>query len=251
MRGAKRVFAGVATLVVAAGLGPGAYWLATQLQENLQNAVNEALTSENVAVSAVVEGRDIVLSGHDSEALARARDALVDLPGRGRISYAPGAQPGIVATARPELASPSPSQSASTSTSPSPSVSVSASPSPSASPSAAPEPPSFAALLFLGGTQSLADPNALQLDQIATALAEYPQWRVRLTGHTDNGRSASDRIALGQRRAEVVRDALIAKGVSGEQILVDSKGDADPVASNDTREGRAQNRRVEILIEGA
>lgn len=85
------------------------------------------------------------------------------------------------------------------------------------------------------------------LDKVADRVKKTGE-RVRLTGHTDNVDSDSFNIALGKRRADIVKRYLISKGVSSSKIITSSKGEAQPIATNDTRAGRAQNRRTELEI---
>ncbi len=72
--------------------------------------------------------------------------------------------------------------------------------------------------------------------------------RVSLTGHTDNVGSNASNYRLGEWRCDVIRDYLLSKGVSASKIMTESKGEASPMASNNTSSGRAQNRRVELQI---
>lgn len=72
--------------------------------------------------------------------------------------------------------------------------------------------------------------------------------RVQLTGHTDNIGENAPNIALGQRRADIVKDYLIKKGVSPSKIIANSKGESSPIATNDSDQGRAKNRRTELQI---
>lgn len=72
--------------------------------------------------------------------------------------------------------------------------------------------------------------------------------RVRLTGHTDNVDSNSFNQKLGMRRANIVKNYLISRGVSASKIITLSKGETSPIATNDTKAGRAQNRRTELEI---
>ncbi len=86
------------------------------------------------------------------------------------------------------------------------------------------------------------------LIELAAQLRSSGQ-RVRITGHTDNTGSAEKNVGLGLARAEAVKQFLVNAGVPESQLTTDSKGDALPVASNATEEGRYQNRRVEVRIE--
>jgi len=71
---------------------------------------------------------------------------------------------------------------------------------------------------------------------------------IDVIGHTDSKGSEEYNLALSQRRAMAVSDYLVANGISAEIIDVSGKGELEPVASNDTDEGRAKNRRVEIHV---
>ncbi|KRS19443.1 OmpA family protein [Roseovarius indicus] len=83
---------------------------------------------------------------------------------------------------------------------------------------------------------------------VANSLKEYPQSRVQVIGHTDNTGSAAYNQGLSERRANAVSDVLMSGGVSFNRIESFGRGEDQPVASNLTEEGRAQNRRVEIVI---
>ncbi len=72
--------------------------------------------------------------------------------------------------------------------------------------------------------------------------------RIRLTGHTDNVDSVTFNQTLGMRRANIVKRYLISKGVNSSKIITQSKGEIQPVATNDTSAGRAKNRRTELQI---
>lgn len=71
---------------------------------------------------------------------------------------------------------------------------------------------------------------------------------IQLTGHTDNVDSEAFNYKLGLRRANIVKEYLLSKGVDVSKIKVQSKGETKPIASNDTEDGRAQNRRTELQI---
>jgi outer membrane protein OmpA-like peptidoglycan-associated protein len=73
--------------------------------------------------------------------------------------------------------------------------------------------------------------------------------QIRIEGHTDNGGSANADLVLSQRRAEAVRDALVGAGVDKRRITTFGMGQAQPVAPNTTEEGRAKNRRVDVMLE--
>jgi outer membrane protein OmpA-like peptidoglycan-associated protein len=74
--------------------------------------------------------------------------------------------------------------------------------------------------------------------------------KVTITGHTDNVGGKEFNRKLSQRRAEAVRDYLVKLGADSKKMQVSGKGETKPVASNNTKEGRAKNRRVEIEVIG-
>jgi outer membrane protein OmpA-like peptidoglycan-associated protein len=88
----------------------------------------------------------------------------------------------------------------------------------------------------------------LTLDRLAAYMKENPQSRVLIEGHTDSRGSDAYNDALSQQRADAVQAALIRRGVSPDSIKTVGRGKEYPVASNDTPEGRQQNRRVEIVF---
>jgi len=86
------------------------------------------------------------------------------------------------------------------------------------------------------------------LDQIAANLNHYPNSLVDVYGHTDAVGSDSYNQTLSENRARVVADYLVSRGVTPARIRSTGFGKTQPIASNDTPEGRAANRRVEIKI---
>ncbi|MCP5405739.1 MAG: OmpA family protein [Pseudomonadaceae bacterium] len=86
------------------------------------------------------------------------------------------------------------------------------------------------------------------LDNVSGVLNQYPSTFIDIVGHTDSVGSDSYNMDLSQRRAQSVASYLIGKGVVAQRLVVRGVGEQFPVASNDTDAGRAQNRRVEILI---
>ena len=104
------------------------------------------------------------------------------------------------------------------------------------------------AILF--ATDSAALNGALRSDLfvLAESLNRYPQSIVTVTGHTDNTGTAAYNQGLSERRAFAVADTLMAGGVSGVRIRTVGAGESQPIATNQTAAGRAQNRRVDITI---
>jgi outer membrane protein OmpA-like peptidoglycan-associated protein len=98
--------------------------------------------------------------------------------------------------------------------------------------------------------RSALQPEALaNLDRVVEFVQRDAARRVRIEGHTDNSGGANLNQVLSQRRAEAVRDALVERGVDGGRIVAVGLGSDAPVAANDSADGRARNRRVEIIVE--
>jgi outer membrane protein OmpA-like peptidoglycan-associated protein len=85
------------------------------------------------------------------------------------------------------------------------------------------------------------------LDQNIVALKEWGDVEVEVEGHTCSIGTEEYNLGLSQRRAEAVRNYLVSKGVSADRLTVRGYGESRPAVSNATREGRAQNRRVELV----
>ncbi|MCG6657041.1 OmpA family protein [Halomonas campisalis] len=85
------------------------------------------------------------------------------------------------------------------------------------------------------------------LDGVVRTLRENPEIRVRIEGHTDSIGSAQYNEGLSQRRADSVKAYLVSQGIAENRLMTRGYGEARPVATNETDEGRARNRRVEIL----
>jgi outer membrane protein OmpA-like peptidoglycan-associated protein len=87
------------------------------------------------------------------------------------------------------------------------------------------------------------------LDEAASTLKEEGSVAVVVVGHTDSRGTDAYNQRLSERRADAVASYLIKKGVAASRLSTKGMGESQPVASNDTDEGRAQNRRVELLVE--
>jgi outer membrane protein OmpA-like peptidoglycan-associated protein len=86
------------------------------------------------------------------------------------------------------------------------------------------------------------------LNRVADTLKQYPKTMIDILGHTDSTGSDAYNQALSERRARAVADYLVAQGVQPVRLATRGFGETQPIASNDTAEGRTQNRRVEIKI---
>jgi len=106
-------------------------------------------------------------------------------------------------------------------------------------------------VLFDSGGATLSKAAEQRLDTVAHALGAYKDRPILIEGYTDSQGSDTKNQELSQRRADAVRSYLEQRGVEAGQIRSVGKGESNPVASNDTAEGRASNRRVEIVIDRA
>ena len=103
-------------------------------------------------------------------------------------------------------------------------------------------------VLFATDSAAVSGPAQNDLYALARNLQQYPNSTVRVIGHTDSTGRAAYNMQLSQRRAQSVAGILTAGGVAAGRIATVGMGQTQPVASNDTTAGRAQNRRVEIVI---
>ena len=99
---------------------------------------------------------------------------------------------------------------------------------------------------FDTGSAAIKPPMRPVLDQFASGLDA--SMYVRIVGHTDNTGNDAINNPLSIERAQRVRDYLVARGINAERIVVEGRGSREPIADNGTESGRAQNRRVEILL---
>lgn len=104
-------------------------------------------------------------------------------------------------------------------------------------------------ILFETAKATILPASATILEQAYTALAANPEVKVIISGHTDNVGSASSNQILSNKRAESVKNWLVAKGINANRIKTVGKGLTEPRATNDTPEGRALNRRIEFEVE--
>jgi outer membrane protein OmpA-like peptidoglycan-associated protein len=103
-------------------------------------------------------------------------------------------------------------------------------------------------VLFDTGAATLKPGADLALNRVAAFMTENDTTRVIIEGHTDSRGSDSYNEDLSQRRAQAVRDALATRGITADRVDAVGRGEAFPVASNETRAGQQQNRRVEIIF---
>ncbi len=103
-------------------------------------------------------------------------------------------------------------------------------------------------ITFDSNSSQLKPAGANTLTGVAQVLKEYPKTRVNVVGHTDSTGTRALNMRLSQQRAESVGSALILQGIDQNRIGMYGVGPDQPVASNSTEAGKAQNRRVEITL---
>jgi outer membrane protein OmpA-like peptidoglycan-associated protein len=103
-------------------------------------------------------------------------------------------------------------------------------------------------VLFATGKANLSPAANKSVTKLAEFLRKYPTRNVLIEGHTDSVGSDDFNLALSQQRANSVKSRLVGGAVDAERITTVGYGEKYPVASNDTRAGKAQNRRVDLII---
>lgn len=106
-------------------------------------------------------------------------------------------------------------------------------------------------VLFASGKSALLPAAQNRLTQVSDALLATKERRLTVEGHTDSQGSSSFNQGLSQQRADAVRTYIISRGYPGDLIRAQGIGEDRPVADNTSAEGRANNRRVEIIIDRA
>ena len=86
------------------------------------------------------------------------------------------------------------------------------------------------------------------LDKLAGVMVQYPDTNINVYGHTDSKGTDEYNLTLSQKRANSVIDYLVSKGIARTRLNAMGMGEKDPIATNETEAGRAQNRRVEFAI---
>jgi outer membrane protein OmpA-like peptidoglycan-associated protein len=108
---------------------------------------------------------------------------------------------------------------------------------------------SFASgLLFAFDSDSIQEAAGTNLRELASSLQKYPDSQLLIVGHTDNVGDDSYNQALSQRRSNSAATYLAAQGVARTRLAATGKGESEPVATNETDDGRQKNRRVEVAI---
>ena len=105
-------------------------------------------------------------------------------------------------------------------------------------------------VLFRSGSYELLPGARERLAKVSGIVLAYPSLHVGIEGHTDSVGSDDYNLSLSQRRALAVRDYLVQQGISQYAVEAHGLGKSAPIASNETAEGRQQNRRVELILSG-
>ena len=103
-------------------------------------------------------------------------------------------------------------------------------------------------ILFDTGKSDLKPTASSNISQMAGILKKYPENIITVKGYTDNTGSAAVNEKLSQERANAVKNQLVSGGVPANTVTIVGMGPANPISDNKTKEGRAQNRRVEVEI---
>ncbi|MEB2342740.1 MAG: OmpA family protein [Flavobacteriia bacterium] len=103
-------------------------------------------------------------------------------------------------------------------------------------------------IFFETASYGLLPASTVELDKLVRLMKGNPQMRIEVGGHTDNVGKDADNQVLSERRAGAVRDFLIGQGIAADRVTAKGYGAKEPVASNDTEEGRALNRRTEVTV---
>lgn len=102
-------------------------------------------------------------------------------------------------------------------------------------------------ILFASGSATIEGESTPTLKEITDMLQAHPDLKLMIEGHTDNQGTADGNLTLSEQRAAAVKSYLVSRGIDGARLSTRGYGQARPVASNDTAEGRQQNRRVELV----
>ena len=103
-------------------------------------------------------------------------------------------------------------------------------------------------IAFVKATGALLPQSNPVLDEVAAFLKANAKLKVRIEGHTDSEGDDAANMATSKKVADNVKRYLVGKGVSGGRLSVDARGESSPIDENDTEEGRAANRRIELKV---
>ena len=103
-------------------------------------------------------------------------------------------------------------------------------------------------VLFASGQAQLVEGGRSSLEEVVDLLQTEPDKKIRVEGHTDSRGDAEANLLLSQQRAEAVLEALVSMGVASDRISALGMGEDFPIASNEDEDGRARNRRVDVIL---
>lgn len=106
----------------------------------------------------------------------------------------------------------------------------------------------FDRLLFATGSATLQPQSLEQLHNIAAILKAYPHTHLTIGGYTDNTGGAAGNLQLSQDRANNVTEELVKLGIAPDRLVAKDYGEEHPVGDNANEAGRAQNRRISMLV---
>ncbi len=101
---------------------------------------------------------------------------------------------------------------------------------------------------FDSGKSSLKPESNTELNELYEYLSLKKEVNIQISGHTDNVGNDNSNLLLSENRAIAVKSFLVAKGIASHRIQTKAFGESSPIATNDTEEGRATNRRIEVLV---
>jgi len=103
-------------------------------------------------------------------------------------------------------------------------------------------------VLFASGQAQLVEGGRSSLEEVVDLLQTEPDKKIRVEGHTDSRGDADANLLLSEQRAQAVLEALVSLGVASERISALGMGEDFPIASNEDEDGRARNRRVDVIL---
>ena len=103
-------------------------------------------------------------------------------------------------------------------------------------------------VLFESGQTELRDEAMASLVEVVDLLQSEPDKNIRIEGHTDSTGESETNLEISQKRADAVFNALVSLGVDAARVIATGMGEDFPIASNETEEGRQQNRRVDVIL---
>ncbi len=108
--------------------------------------------------------------------------------------------------------------------------------------------PDIGKIYFQTGKYELLNEGIKELRKLADILTDFPELRIKISGHTDNIGSEINNEILSQKRADAIMYYLFSLGCNRDKMTAKGYGESKPIAPNDTQQGRAKNRRVEIMF---